>query len=57
MAETLSGFPSLVPAIVTKVNIADANPLGVIHNGSKLTHYVCSSPSPGNHDYSIAKDM
>ncbi|RYP71297.1 hypothetical protein DL771_004874 [Monosporascus sp. 5C6A] len=39
MAQQPSGFPSLKPAIITKVDIGDVNPLGVIHNGSKLTHY------------------
>ncbi|KGO77077.1 Uncharacterized protein family UPF0311 [Penicillium italicum] len=37
--ERFSGFPTLVPALVTKVNIGDVNPLGVIHTGSNLTHY------------------
>ncbi|KAH7311414.1 hypothetical protein B0I35DRAFT_438033 [Stachybotrys elegans] len=35
----LSGFPTLKPAIITKVNIGDVQPLGVMHNGSKMTHY------------------
>ncbi|KAF2726642.1 hypothetical protein EJ04DRAFT_571090 [Polyplosphaeria fusca] len=35
----LSGFPTLKPAIITKVHVADVNPLGVLHNGSKMTHY------------------
>ncbi|KAL9124509.1 MAG: hypothetical protein Q9217_006163 [Psora testacea] len=37
--EELSGFPTLKPAIITKVDIADVHDLGTIHNGSKLTHY------------------
>lgn len=45
MSTELSGFPRLVPAIVTKVNIGDVNPLGTIHNGSTLTHYVRLTPS------------
>ncbi|KAF2710680.1 hypothetical protein K504DRAFT_523579 [Pleomassaria siparia CBS 279.74] len=39
MAEELSGFPTLVPAIITKVHIGEVNPLDIIHNGSKMTHY------------------
>ncbi|KAI4087630.1 MAG: hypothetical protein LQ339_008865 [Xanthoria mediterranea] len=39
MSEELSGFPTLKPAIVTKVDIRDVHDLGTIHNGSKLTHY------------------
>ncbi|KAI1412763.1 hypothetical protein F5Y13DRAFT_162633 [Hypoxylon sp. FL1857] len=35
----VTGFPSLQPAIITKVNIGDVNPLGIIHTGSKMTHY------------------
>jgi hypothetical protein len=32
MAKELSGFPSLKPAIITKVNIGDVNPLGKSSN-------------------------
>ncbi|EYE89964.1 uncharacterized protein EURHEDRAFT_534610 [Aspergillus ruber CBS 135680] len=39
MATEQSGFPTLVPALITKVNIGDVNPLGVIHNGSTVTHF------------------
>ncbi|XXH00684.1 hypothetical protein Hte_007034 [Hypoxylon texense] len=39
MAEQPNGFPTLKPAVITKVNIADVNTLGNIYNGSKLTHY------------------
>ncbi|KAI1101540.1 hypothetical protein F4804DRAFT_294866 [Jackrogersella minutella] len=37
--KNLPGFPSLSPAIIIRVDIGDVNPLGVIHSGSKLTHY------------------
>ncbi|KAL8907094.1 MAG: hypothetical protein Q9171_005999 [Xanthocarpia ochracea] len=39
MPEELSGFPTLKPAIITKVDIRDVHDLGTIHNGSKLSHY------------------
>ncbi|KAI0157186.1 hypothetical protein GGR52DRAFT_577180 [Hypoxylon sp. FL1284] len=39
MSKQLSGFPSLQPAVITKVNITDVNTLGQIFNGSKLTHF------------------
>lgn len=29
MATEQSGFPTLVPALITKVNIGDVNPLGL----------------------------
>ncbi|MCJ1359172.1 MAG: hypothetical protein MMC33_009172 [Icmadophila ericetorum] len=40
----LSGFPTLKPAIITKVHIGDVHDLGTIHNGSRLTHYVSAEP-------------
>ncbi|KAI1746504.1 hypothetical protein F4782DRAFT_63849 [Xylaria castorea] len=39
MPESLSGFPSLVPAMITKVNIVGINDFGKIHTGSHQTHY------------------
>lgn len=29
MATEQSGFPTLIPALITKVNIGDVNPLGL----------------------------
>ncbi|KAI0892647.1 hypothetical protein F4806DRAFT_499761 [Annulohypoxylon nitens] len=39
MSGELSGFPTLKPAIITKVNIGELNDLGTIHNGSRLMHF------------------
>ncbi|XDG09059.1 hypothetical protein ABKA04_008674 [Annulohypoxylon sp. FPYF3050] len=39
MSGDLSGFPTLKPAIITKVNIGELNDLGTIHNGSRLMHF------------------
>ncbi|KAK2057593.1 hypothetical protein LY76DRAFT_515943 [Colletotrichum caudatum] len=39
MSATLTGFPSLKPAVITKVKIGDINDLGQIFNGSKMTHF------------------
>ncbi|KAI0384277.1 hypothetical protein F5Y04DRAFT_278282 [Hypomontagnella monticulosa] len=39
MSQEASGFPTLKPAIITKVNIAELNDLGTIHNGSRLMHF------------------
>ncbi|KAL0632310.1 hypothetical protein Q9L58_008831 [Maublancomyces gigas] len=34
-----SGFPTLQPAFVVKVNIAGSSPVGVVASGSNLTHH------------------
>ncbi|KAK2772275.1 hypothetical protein CKAH01_13978 [Colletotrichum kahawae] len=39
MTDKFTGFPSLKPAVITKVNIGDINDLGKIFNGSQLTHF------------------
>ncbi|KAL9597891.1 MAG: hypothetical protein Q9219_004844 [cf. Caloplaca sp. 3 TL-2023] len=38
---SFTGFPSLTPAIIIKLNVANANPHGVIHTGSTFTHFDC----------------
>ncbi|KAL9014474.1 MAG: hypothetical protein Q9173_000884 [Seirophora scorigena] len=39
----LSGFPTVTPAVVIKLNVANANPHGIIHTGSTFTHFDCPS--------------
>ncbi|KAI1738085.1 hypothetical protein F4680DRAFT_427088 [Xylaria scruposa] len=39
MLKPLNGFPSLVPALITKVNITQVNDIGKIHTGAHETHY------------------
>ncbi|KAL9030776.1 MAG: hypothetical protein Q9196_001126 [Gyalolechia fulgens] len=41
MMPPLTGFPSVVPAIIIKLNVANANPHGLIHTGSTFTHFDC----------------
>ncbi|KAI4201013.1 MAG: hypothetical protein LQ346_002255 [Caloplaca aetnensis] len=53
MSPPLSGFPTVTPAVVIKLNVANANPHaytdnlllvpGVIHTGSTFTHFDCPS--------------
>ncbi|KAK1979460.1 hypothetical protein LZ30DRAFT_596845 [Colletotrichum cereale] len=38
-AQTPSGFPTLQPALITKVHIGELNDIGVTHNGSRLMHF------------------
>ncbi|KAL8776107.1 MAG: hypothetical protein Q9203_002632 [Teloschistes exilis] len=38
-----TGFPSLKPSLVMKVNVGEANPIGEVSNGSNLLHIAANS--------------
>ncbi|KAI4107316.1 MAG: hypothetical protein L6R37_001676 [Teloschistes peruensis] len=38
-----TGFPSLKPSLVIKVNVGDANPIGEVSNGSNHYHFAANS--------------
>lgn len=37
-----TGFASLKPSLVMKVNVGDASPIGEVSNGSNHYHFVCA---------------